>query len=503
MDIDNDWIGIIPRSVEQIVAHVLRMRSDGWEITVHASMLEIYNEELRDLLCQDNHNGTSKSSSSSSAATATKDKLKVSNLQGFVTVAGLTSVELDTRDLRSGTRHLEQLLDKANKSRMTACTAMNERSSRSHALFMLDIAAKHSDGTTYLRGGLRLCDLAGSERLDRTGTASDAARLKETVNINKSLSCLADVFVALANKAPHVPYRNSKLTMVLQDCLSGDGKALMFVNVSPTAASSQETLCSLRFANQVSQVELGKATKSVFNIMPPAMQPPQTMLNGSSSSSSSHSTMTTMTTSASSVNDHHLSGTANSNTTTATRSGKVTTTRAVNATTTSTRATRQLPTQSIPATSTAVNTVNSSSSSHHQMAITASGGMSLLDIEEECTDDKGLPTSEMTTSMSTGLVSMSTNAVTAPNRVPFAIENASFQMGMTTAVSSSAGPTLTTPYSLSLHPIKTFNQHILLYTLPHSSIYVTKYFTTSEAIGSRSECPPIEHLPRSTPWCRW
>ena len=250
------------------------MRSDGWEITVHASMLEIYNEELRDLLCQDNHNGTSSKSSSSSSA-GTKDKLKVSNLQGFVTVAGLTSLELDTRDLRSGTRHLEQLLDKANKSRMTACTAMNERSSRSHALFMLDIAAKHSDGTTYLRGGLRLCDLAGSERLDRTGTASDAARLKETVNINKSLSCLADVFVALGNKAPHVPYRNSKLTMVLQDCLSGDGKALMFVNVSPTSASSQESLCSLRFANQVSQVELGKATKSVFNIMPPAMQPQQ------------------------------------------------------------------------------------------------------------------------------------------------------------------------------------------------------------------------------------
>ena len=268
------------------MAHVLRMRSDGWEITVHASMLEIYNEELRDLLSPDNHNGSSKSSSSSAA---TKDKLKVSNLQGFVTVAGLTSLELDTRDLRSGTRHLEQLLDKANKSRMTACTAMNERSSRSHALFMLDIAAKHSDGTTYLRGGLRLCDLAGSERLDRTGTASDAARLKETVNINKSLSCLADVFVAQANKAPHVPYRNSKLTMVLQDCLSGDGKALMFVNVSPTAASSQETLCSLRFANQVSQVELGKATKNVFNIMPPAMQPPQTNNATSSSSSSSSS----------------------------------------------------------------------------------------------------------------------------------------------------------------------------------------------------------------------
>ena len=261
--------GIIPRAVEQIVEQVLRMRADGWEVTVNASMLEIYNEELRDLLSQDK--------------AASKDKLKVSNLQGFVTVAGLTSLELDTHDLRSGTRHLEQLLERANKSRMTACTAMNERSSRSHALFMLDVTARHSDGTTFLRGGLRLCDLAGSERLDRTGTATDATRLKETVNINKSLSCLADVFMALGNKSPHVPYRNSKLTMVLQDCLSGDGKALMFVNVSPTHASCQESLCSLRFASQVSQVELGKATKNVFNVMPAQLAPPPPASTSSSS----------------------------------------------------------------------------------------------------------------------------------------------------------------------------------------------------------------------------
>lgn len=68
----------------------------------------------------------------------------------------------------------------------------------------------------YGAGGLRLCDLAGSERLDRTGTLHDNARLRETVNINKSLSCLADVFVAMGNKASHIPYRNSKLTQLLQ-----------------------------------------------------------------------------------------------------------------------------------------------------------------------------------------------------------------------------------------------------------------------------------------------
>lgn len=213
---------------------------------MHTQQVEIYNEDLRDLLV---------SSSIQGQATSDKDKvkLKVSNLQGYVTISGLTAVELDTHCKRGGMMQLEALLDKAAKSRMTACTAMNEHSSRSHALFMLDVVAKHTDGTTFLRGGLRLCDLAGSERLDRTGTGSDATRLKETVNINKSLSCLADVFVSLGNKAAHIPYRNSKLTMVLQDCLSGDGKALMFVNVSPTINSSQETLCSLRFASQVNQ----------------------------------------------------------------------------------------------------------------------------------------------------------------------------------------------------------------------------------------------------------
>lgn len=209
------------------------------------NQVEIYNEDLRDLLAAPS------TGLSASEKEKEKSKLKISNLQGFVTIAGLTFVELNTEDLKGGLRQLEGLLDKAGRARMTASTAMNEHSSRSHALFMLDIGATHSDGVTFLRGGLRLCDLAGSERLDRTGTASDATRLKETVNINKSLSCLADVFVSLGNKAPHIPYRNSKLTMVLQDCLSGDGKALMFVNVSPTNNSSQETLCSLRFASQV------------------------------------------------------------------------------------------------------------------------------------------------------------------------------------------------------------------------------------------------------------
>lgn len=169
--------------------------------------IEIYNEEVRDLL---------DATPSHTTLSSEKSRLKISNLQGFVTIAGLTSVELDSTDLKVGVSQLEGLLDIANKTRMTACTAMNERSSRSHALFMLDITAKHADGATFIKGGLRLVDLAGSERADRSGSASDPARFKETVNINKSLSCLADVFIALGNKSSHIPYRNSKLTLALQ-----------------------------------------------------------------------------------------------------------------------------------------------------------------------------------------------------------------------------------------------------------------------------------------------
>ena len=254
--------GIIPRAVRQVISSIMCMREAGWATVVcTASIVELYNEELRDLLVRNSQSATSSSFLSSSDA---KEKLKISFNQGRVSISGLTGEEIDLSSVQSGMSQLNKLLARATQSRTTACTGMNERSSRSHVLFMLDINGRHSDGVTVMQGGLRLVDLAGSERLDRTGTLNDATRLKETVNINKSLSSLSDVFLALGNKSSHVPYRNSKLTLLLQDCLSGEGKALMLVNISPTLQSSQETLCSLRFAGQVSQVELGRAQKQIF-----------------------------------------------------------------------------------------------------------------------------------------------------------------------------------------------------------------------------------------------
>lgn len=132
---------------------------------------------------------------------------------------------------------------------------MNATSSRSHTVFMLYITGEHAVAGQRLSGCLNLVDLAGSERVGRSEAAG--ARLKEACAINKSLSSLGDVFSALAAKSGHVPYRNSKLTYLLQPCLGGDGKTLMFVNVAPETDSADESACALRFAAMVNACELG------------------------------------------------------------------------------------------------------------------------------------------------------------------------------------------------------------------------------------------------------
>lgn len=248
--------GVIPRAVEKILTQARLLTQQKWNFTISASFLEIYNENLRDLLVSMKDDGISSSK--------TSDKLSIKrDRDGKSYVDGLTSIPIDTNDEMIGIEQLEAIMKAAARSRSVASTNMNSQSSRSHSVFMLHLNGRNDECGTSVNGALNLCDLAGSERLDRSGAGSDSTRLKETQSINKSLSCLGDVFNALATGASHVPYRNSKLTYLLQDCLSGDGKALMFVNLSPTTASSSESLCSLRFAQRVNQVELGKATKHV------------------------------------------------------------------------------------------------------------------------------------------------------------------------------------------------------------------------------------------------
>eukprot|EP01041_Mallomonas_annulata_P000191 gene191-337_t len=279
--------GILPRAMEQIIERASSLIEIGWEVSCTMSIVELYNEELRDLLV-------------SPSEERIKLKICQHNAGRGVLVEGLESRTIDMNSMEVGCTQLENVMNIASKHRTIATTNMNEQSSRSHVLYMFEISCTNKMHGISTYGGLRLVDLAGSERLDRTGTLGDAVRLRETVNINKSLSCLSDVFLSLNRKAAHIPYRNSKLTMLLQDCLSGDGKALMIANISPTMASAQETYCSLKFASQVNQVELGKAHKNVVTTVmiqePPSQQQPPSATKKPLSSSTSDSSASTSTT---------------------------------------------------------------------------------------------------------------------------------------------------------------------------------------------------------------
>jgi kinesin family protein C1 len=238
--------GIIPRAIEQVGAYKTALEAKGWEYHMEVSYIEIYNETIRDLL----RNGPDEDG---------KHEIK-RDLAGNTTV---TDVIVTPVDPNNGDQ-MDAIMEQAARNRSVEKTAMNERSSRSHSVFTLHLRATNAAEGASLRGTLSLVDLAGSERLDRSGATG--ARMKETVAINKSLSSLVDVFAAISNKQQHVPFRNSKLTYLLQPALSGDGKTLMLVNLSPTEESYFESLCSLRFASHVNQCELshyGKPKKQV------------------------------------------------------------------------------------------------------------------------------------------------------------------------------------------------------------------------------------------------
>jgi len=239
-----DHRGIIPRSIEQILTTVQETAESGWSYTLQASFLEIYNESIRDLLVPPKE-------------LEGRDYTIRQGENGMMAIADLKIMEV------TSTEDVERLMATAEKHKTVKGTDMNERSSRSHTVFQLRITATRQlkgDGPKQtLHGSLNLVDLAGSERLSKSCATGD--RLKETQSINKSLSALGDVFTAISKKQNHVPFRNSKLTFLLQPCLSGDGKALVLMALSPADTSAHESLCTLRFSSLISQCELGKATK--------------------------------------------------------------------------------------------------------------------------------------------------------------------------------------------------------------------------------------------------
>ncbi|RDB15928.1 Kinesin-like protein klpA [Hypsizygus marmoreus] len=251
-----DTAGMIPRAVDQVFRVTEEMKSKGWEYTMEGQFLEIYNETINDLLGA--HDFDKK-----------KHEIKHDPKTGATRVTDINVIQLESAS------QVRALLAVAQRRRSVAATMVNERSSRSHSVFTLRIrgvnVAGGPDGEQRCEGSLNLVDLAGSERLNVSfANGADKERVKETQSINKSLSALGDVIAALGEKGAagpgaetkHIPYRNSKLTYLLQNSLSGNSKTLMFLNLSPLAAHLNESLTSLRFATKVNNTTIGTAKKA-------------------------------------------------------------------------------------------------------------------------------------------------------------------------------------------------------------------------------------------------
>ncbi|WVZ89526.1 hypothetical protein U9M48_035913 [Paspalum notatum var. saurae] len=256
--------GMIPRSLEQIFKTSRSLESQGWKYSLQASMLEIYNGSIYDLLSPGRYN--SFEMKTSKQYTINHDP------HGNTTVSDLTIIDV------FGIDDVISLLEKGSLNRSVGKTQMNEQSSRSHFVFTLKLSGSNEKAGKNVQGVLNLVDLAGSERLDKSGTTG--VFLTETQAINKSLSALSDVIFAIAKGDDHVPFRNSTLTYLLQPCFCGDSKVLMFVNISPEASSVGETIYSLRFASRVNACSIGIPRRQTqarpFDSMPGKSVPDKT-----------------------------------------------------------------------------------------------------------------------------------------------------------------------------------------------------------------------------------
>lgn len=231
---DEEMRGVIPNSFYHIFQFVKATKNV--EFLIRCSYLELYNEEIRDLLTNQKN--------------APKCELKEDNNKG-VYVKGLSDVVVESPD------DLVKMFDRGLTNRTTASTNMNSESSRSHSVFTVVIEMSTKDETTgkdMLRvGKLNLVDLAGSERAKKTGAKDQV--LKEGIKINLSLTALGNVISALSEGGRHIPYRDSKLTRLLQDSLGGSAKTMMVAAISPADYNYEETLSTLRYANRAKNIK--------------------------------------------------------------------------------------------------------------------------------------------------------------------------------------------------------------------------------------------------------
>ncbi|XP_047157412.1 kinesin-like protein KIN-4A isoform X1 [Vigna umbellata] len=266
---DNCRSGLIPQVMSALFNKVETLKHQT-EFQLRVSFIEILKEEVRDLLdaVSLGKSDTSNSNGHSGKITVPgKSPIQIrETANGIITLAGITEIAVST--LHEMSAYLEQ----GSLSRATGSTNMNNQSSRSHAIFTITLEQMHklhsvsttndsSDedmGEEYLSAKLHLVDLAGSERAKRTG--SDGLRLKEGIHINKGLLALGNVISALGDEKKrkegvHVPYRDSKLTRLLQDSLGGNSKTVMIACISPADVNAEETLNTLKYANRARNIQ--------------------------------------------------------------------------------------------------------------------------------------------------------------------------------------------------------------------------------------------------------
>ena len=219
---DEEQRGIIPRIVDQMFRSILQS-PNNIEYTVRVSYMEIYMEKIRDLLVPQN------------------DNLPVHEEKSRgVYVKGLLEVYV------SSDQEVYEVMRRGGAARATAATNMNQESSRSHSIFVVTITQKNVETGSAKSGQLFLVDLAGSEKVGKTGASGQT--LEEAKKINKSLSALGMVINSLTDgKSTHIPYRDSKLTRILQESLGGNSRTTLIINCSPSSYNAQETLSTLRF----------------------------------------------------------------------------------------------------------------------------------------------------------------------------------------------------------------------------------------------------------------
>jgi kinesin family protein 3/17 len=225
--------GVIPNSFDHVFSHIAK--SCDQQYLVRASYLEIYLEDVRDLLAKDQ----------------TKNLELKERPDTGVYVKDLSSF------VCKSVSEIEHVMAVGNQNRSVGKTEMNEHSSRSHAIFIITVECSELDteGQAHIRvGKLNLVDLAGSERQAKTGAVGE--RLKEATKINLSLSALGNVIASLVDgKSSHIPYRDSKLTRLLQDSLGGNARTVMVANLGPASYNYEETVTTLRFANRAKNIK--------------------------------------------------------------------------------------------------------------------------------------------------------------------------------------------------------------------------------------------------------